>query len=212
MRWLKRGLVALAVLAAVFVLGGLLLPDRGEVERSIVIERPPAQVYDAIDGFARFNEWSPWADYDDTARYRLSGPPRGVGARMEWSGEKGSGSQEVVLAIPHELVAVALDFGADGEAEARLILVPEGAGTRVYWRLTSMAGGHLAGRWFNLLLERLVGPDYERGLANLKRLLEAEPVAAPPPPSIDAMPAEEPLDPDAGEPGPDPAVRGGNGD
>jgi uncharacterized protein YndB with AHSA1/START domain len=178
MPWLKRLLLVLGVLALVFVVGGLLLPDRVEVERSIHIERPPAQVFAALNGFARFNEWSPWADYDTTARYDLSGPPTGVGARMEWSGEKGTGAQQILLVIPDELIAVDLDFGTDGTAEARYLLVPEDGGTRTIWQLRSEFGGSLTMRWFGLMFERMIGPDYERGLANLKRLLESEPPPA----------------------------------
>jgi uncharacterized protein YndB with AHSA1/START domain len=179
MKWLKGLLLVLGALLLVFVLGGLLLPDRVEVERSIHIERPPAQVFAALNGFARFNEWSPWADYDTTARYDLSGPPSGVGARMEWIGEKGAGSQQILLAVPDELIVVDLDFGGDGSAEARYLLVPENGGTRTIWQLRSELDGPRM-RWIGLMFERMIGPDYERGLASLKRLLEAEPLPAAP--------------------------------
>jgi uncharacterized protein YndB with AHSA1/START domain len=192
MRLLKALLLLILLLVAVFAGVGWLLPDRAEVERSVVIERPPAEVFSLLDGFGRFNEWSPWRDYDATAKYDYAGPPNGVGASMRWQGEKGTGSQEIIaIDAPHS-IAVRLDFGADGKATAHYLLRPAGAGTRVVWRLESDAEGALVGRWFNLLLDRMVGPDYERGLADLKTLAESQPATTSIAPSTDAP--QEPTD------------------
>jgi uncharacterized protein YndB with AHSA1/START domain len=198
MRWLKISLGVVVFLVAVFVLGGLLLPDKVQVERSILIERPPAEVYAVVSGFERFNEWSPWGmDYDPTAVYEFSGPASGVGARMAWVGEKGSGSQQITEAVANERVGVELDFGSDGKAAAQFILIPEGDGTRTVWRFSGDFAGSMRGRWLGLMLERLIGPDYEKGLANLKQLVESEspPVDAPVD-SADAATAEPAADGD----------------
>lgn len=193
MRILKWLGIALAALAALFVFGGLLLPDRTVVERETVIARPPAVVFAALDGFARFNEWSPWRDYDPTATYTREGPPRGVGARLRWAGEQGAGSQEIIALEALHSIAVKLDFGQDGGALATFLLRPAGEGTRLIWRFEFDAEGRWSGRWFSLLLDRFVGADYERGLAALKTLLEAEPAPPAEPPSPPAeTPAAEP--------------------
>lgn len=195
MRLLKALLYLVLLLAALFFAGGFLLSDRTEVERSVLIERPPGELYDLLDDFARFNEWSPWRDYDASAAYEFAGPAQGVGAIMRWRGEKGAGSQEIIAVDPPHSIAVKLDFGAEGKAVAHFLLRPAGAGTRVIWRLESDAEGSLMGRWFNLLLDRMVGPDFERGLGDLKALAESAPVATPAAP-MDAAPQE----PDSAEP------------
>ncbi|MGO4774642.1 SRPBCC family protein [Lysobacter sp. 2RAB21] len=51
----------------------------------------------------------------------------------------------------------------------------QGAGTRVTWTLESEHGNNLVSRWFGLLLDSMVGKDYEKGLAKLKQVLESEP-------------------------------------
>ena len=91
-RWTLAAIVAVGL---VFVAGGLLLPSTTHVERSVVIERSPEQVFATLDSFERFNAWSPWAEYDPQARYTFEGPAQGVGARMRWVGNQavGSGSQ-----------------------------------------------------------------------------------------------------------------------
>jgi len=186
MRILKWLAGAVAALVALFVVGGLLLPDRTVVERETVIARPPAVVFAALDGFARFNEWSPWREIDPTATYTLEGPPRGVGARLRWEGDQGRGSQEIIALEADHSIAVKLDFGLDGGAMATFLLRPADAGTRLIWRFELDAEGSWSLRWFSLLVDGFVGADYERGLAALKALLEAEPMRpadTPAPPS-----------------------------
>lgn len=188
MRLIGKLLKLVLLLAGGFLLGGWLLPDHAVVERSIVIERPPAEVFALLDGFERFNEWSPWRERDPGARYEYAGPPRGPGAEQRWRGEQGEGAQRIVAVDPPHSVSLALDFGAQGRATTHYLLRPAGAGTRLVWRLHSDAEGSLSRRWLNLLLDHLLGADLGRGLVALKALAEAEPSA--PPPSIEPAPQE----------------------
>ncbi|QQP95853.1 SRPBCC family protein [Lysobacter enzymogenes] len=176
MKALLKGLFYLIVLlAVVFAGGGLLLPDKSHVERSATIDRPPAQVYAMLDSFKRFNEWSPWYQLEPDAKYSYSGPDSGVGAGMAWEGKKvGRGSQRIAESVPQSKIAVALDFDGS-QATATYTLVAEGEGTRVTWALDSDHGYNLMGRWIGLLMEKMVGKDYEQGLARLKQVLENDP-------------------------------------
>lgn len=187
MRVLKFLLGAILLLAAILVIGGFLLPDRAHVERSIVIDRSPAHVYSILNSYKRFNEWSPWADRDPNATYTYSGPASGVGAGMGWVGDPktvGSGSQKIIASAPDQRIETALDFGEQGKGTTTFVLTPEGKGTRVVWGFDTHFEGSLIGRWFGLFMEKMLAPDYERGLANLKRLMESEPLPVPeaPPP------------------------------
>ena len=92
MKFIRWVLAAIAVLGVVFIAGGLLLPSTTHVERSVVIERSPGQVFATLDSFERFNTWSPWAEYDPQATYTFEGPASGVGARMRWVGNRAVGS------------------------------------------------------------------------------------------------------------------------
>ncbi|MCK7592399.1 SRPBCC family protein [Pseudomarimonas salicorniae] len=207
MRLLKGLFFLIVFLVAVFAGVGWFLPDRVEVERDIVIDRPPAEVFALLDGFGRFNEWSPWRDYDATATYEYAGPARGVGAIMRWRGDAGEGSQEIVAMEPPNSITVKLDFGTDGVATSHYLLRPAGAGTRLVWRFEFDAEGHLVSRWFNLLLDRMIGPDYERGLADLKVLAESQPAEVAPPPAEEAP--QEPMEGEAAEAGEEAAAGDG---
>lgn len=166
--------VLLVLLAGI----GMLLPRHAHVERAIVIDAPAATVFALVDGFKQFQKWSPWAALDPNANYKIEGPEFGVGAKQTWVGDPetvGSGSQEIVAIEPGVSVTSRLDFGDRGLAIARFALAPAEGGTHVTWSLETDNGAGPIGRWFGLLMDRWVGPDYEKGLAGLKTLAEGMP-------------------------------------
>jgi effector-binding domain-containing protein/uncharacterized protein YndB with AHSA1/START domain len=173
---LKPVVVVLVVLLLLLAGVGMLLPRHSHVERKIVIDAPRATVFALVDGFKQFKKWSPWAQ-DPNAKYTIEGPEFGVGAKQSWVGDPkaGSGSQEIVEAKPMESVTSRLDFGDQGIATATMALAPEGGGTQVTWSLDTDNGAGPVSRWFGLMMDRWVGPDYEKGLANLKALAESLP-------------------------------------
>lgn len=162
---------------------GFFLPDASHAERSIVIKAKPEVVFGVLNSFARFNDWSPWAKLDPNVSNTLSGPASGVGAKQAWAGndQVGTGSQEIIESVPHERIVIKLVFGDfTSENRATYTLKPEGEGTQVTWAYDSLAGGNLLYRYFGMMADSMLGPDYERGLAQLKTLVETLPAEAPP--------------------------------
>jgi len=182
MRLLKNLLLAIVAVVIVFAVVGALLPRTVHIERTIDIDAPPVIVYTLVEGFARFNDWSPWADIDpEGTEYTYSGPATGVGARMSWSSDNprvGVGSQEIVGAEPYRRVDTRLDFGPQGTAQAFVQLDPLDTGTRTTWGFETDFGWNLVGRYLGFFMfDAALGGDYERGLENLKRLAESLPPA-----------------------------------
>ena len=177
---LKKLLIVLVLLVAVLAGIGLLLPRRVHAERAAVIDAPRATVFVLLNGYANFNKWSPWFDLDPQAKYTYGGPASGVGAKMSWAGDPktaGSGSQEIVESRPFELVRTRLDFGSQGKADAQFTLTPEGTGTRVTWGFETDLGMNPVSRYFGLMIDKMIGSDFEKGLAGLKKLAESLPKA-----------------------------------
>ena len=175
---LKAIVWILAVLVVIFVGGGYLLPGEVAMQRQTVINAPPEKVFELVGSYKRFNEWSPWAALDPKAVYTFEGPESGVGAKMSWASNDpnvGAGSQTITEHIPNSRVSVDLDFGAMGKSQAYWDLKPEGAGTSATWGFKMKLEG-MMDRWFGLLMERFIGPDYEKGLAKLRALAENEAV------------------------------------
>lgn len=174
MKLIKWLLMAVVALGLVLVGGSLFLPATSHVERSVHIDKPPAEVFAVLDSFQRFNEWSPWFEMDPNAQYSYAGPAAGVGARMSWVGSPavGSGSQEIQVSEAPRRIVNALDFGSS-QATGTYTLSADGQGTQLVWSLDSEHGYNPINRWFGaLFLDRMVGPDFDKGLAKLKALLE----------------------------------------
>jgi Polyketide cyclase / dehydrase and lipid transport len=178
---LRKFLYGIAVAVAALVVIAFFLPRHVRVERSIEIQAPAATVFEIVNGFQRFNEWSPWYELDPEARYTLEGPASGVGARIAWRSGKanvGSGSQEIVRSEPIDTVQTRLEFDGDETAMAVWTIEPSGDGSRVTWAFETDLGMNPFARYMGLAFDRLIGDDYEKGLANLERLAETS-AAAP---------------------------------
>jgi len=175
MRFLKRLVYFLIAVVLLLVAGAYLLPQKVPVERSVVIDAPAGEIFPYLNSAQRSAAWSPWLGLDPAVALTYEGPAEGVGNRLIWRSDNpdvGSGRQEITLSTPDERVESSLDFGNMGTAQAWFALVPEGAGTRVTWGLNADMGMNPIGRWMGLMMDRWVGADYERGLANLKALVE----------------------------------------
>jgi effector-binding domain-containing protein len=186
MRLLLRLLGLVLVLIVLLVGLAFALPDRVRVERTVTILRPPSQIYLVLTNMRRFNDWSPWYPRDREATYVYSGPDSGVGAKIVWKSERrdvGAGSQTLITAVPGQIASFELDFGMGSTSTSRFDLTPQNGETRVNWsldmqlplRLDESFGWGVAGRYFGVFMDRMVGPDLEAGLANLKLLTEQFP-------------------------------------
>lgn len=176
LKWLMIVIVVLIVGAAGV---GFTLPDTARFERSIVVNARPQTVFTVLNGFRQFNKWSPWVKYDPNAKITIEGPEFGVGAKQSWAGDEasvGSGSQEIVVSVAPERIDMKLIFaGFDSDNLATFTLKPSGEGTEVVWGYQTDAKGDIVGRYFNLMLPRMLGKDYDDGLASLKQLVESLP-------------------------------------
>ena len=175
MRFLKRVLSVVIVLAVVLAAVAFLLPREVRVARTITIDVPPEKVFPLVNSLQEGAKWSPWLELDPGVKLAYSGPVSGVGNRLAWRSEHekvGSGAQVITASEPYRHVASDLDFGDMGTAIATFDLETAGGGTQVTWSLLSDMGNNPAGRWMGLMMDRWVGSDYERGLVRLKKLAE----------------------------------------
>lgn len=170
--------LGLAVLAALIVLllYAATRPDQFRVERSLRIEAPPERVYALIEDLKGFNTWNPYARKDPAMKQRYGDVTRGPGAFYAWeSKEVGIGSMKITDVQAPTRVTIALDFEQPFTAHniAEFTLRPDGSGTQVTWAMHGPANfmSKLMGVFFDM--DRMVGPDFEAGLANLKTAAEA---------------------------------------
>jgi len=146
------------------------------VSRSASIAADPARVHALIDDFHEWRKWSPWEEVDPDLERTYGGAEKGVGATYAWKGNRkaGQGSMEITASTP-ERVDVALAFLKPFKSESKvtLALSPAGNGTDVTWTMSGEQKGFAAifGKIFSM--DKLVGKDFEKGLAQLKAAAEA---------------------------------------
>lgn len=168
-------LIGFVVLIALFLAGGFLIPAEQHVERDIVIGASSQAVYDVVRDFDQFNDWSPWSELDPEARYELTGTAGEVGSALAWFSDKpdvGNGRQTIAALTPYSQVDVSLEFDGQPPAMTRFSLSEQANGTRVIWSMDTDFGNNPLFRYFGLVLDDMVGKDYEKGLAQLKRYVE----------------------------------------
>lgn len=175
----KRSMSILMIL--VLLVAGLAVfiatrPDQFRVERSALIQAPPAALQAQIEDFHQWPHWSPWARRDPAMRVDYAGAERGVGATQHWAGNKevGKGSATILESVPGERVLIQLEFLEPFRASnlAEFSFQPEGSGTRVNWSMTGHNGfiGKAMGLVFNM--DKMVGGDFEQGLQQLRMRVE----------------------------------------
>ena len=146
-----------------------------EVSRSTNIAADAAGVHGRINDFHEWTAWSPWEDIDPNLQRTYTGPDQGVGAHYAWQGNRqaGKGSMEIVSSTP-EQIGIRLSFLKPWKAtnDVTFTLAPTGTGTEVTWRMTGEHRG--LGKVFSKVvsMDKLVGRDFEKGLARLKAVSE----------------------------------------
>lgn len=172
--WKKAGTVFVVLVAAVLLFAAT-RPDSFRIERRIQLQAPPEKVLPLITDFHRWQEWSPWEKLDPAMARSFGGPASGVGATYAWQGNKevGSGRMEIRDAAPDK-VGIQLDFLTpfEGHNTTEFHLAPKDGGTELRWVMfgPSTFVTKLMGVFVSM--DAMVGPDFEKGLAQLKAAVE----------------------------------------
>lgn len=166
-------------LAAVIVLMvvGFALPSNYQVSRSIIINQSPDAVFKKIAVLQEWPRWTAWnSQRFPKMEVSFSGPEMGVGASYFWTGEdSGSGSLVITASDP----ATGIEYDLDIEngkyvSQGSIKMQQEGDSVRVVWTNAGELGNNPLNRYFGLLMDSFMGPDFAKGLSNLKVLVETE--------------------------------------
>ena len=178
MRFLKRLLIGLVLLTAAFATVVWVQPDDYRLTRQTVIAAPASAIFPHVNDLRQWQDWSPWAKLDPNAKISFEGPLAGPGAMFHWSGNDkiGAGTMTITESKSNERVATRTDFMRpfEGTSNSDFIFSESGGRTNVIW---TMSGTHnFIGKAMCLMMsmESMLGPDFERGLAQLKLVSEGK--------------------------------------
>lgn len=172
-------LISLVIVAALFVLVGLMLPADRVVQHSIETNYPSRMIYDLMNGFRRFPEWFPLRSHDPAVQFSLEGEPRGAGAKIYFASTSpnvGNGSFEIVDSIDLERIEYHIENESRGENKRSVVEIEDQGKTRkVTWTYTVDYGWDLFGRYAGLYVNRTAGDDIKAALGHVGGLLATMP-------------------------------------
>lgn len=166
----------LIILLLLFIVMVSCQPSEFTIARSATINAPAATVFEQVNNLRKWNDWSPWAKLDPECKREYEGPEAGTDAIFRWAGNNkvGSGSMIITGSRPAEMVRFRLEFLKPFRATntAEFTFQPSGNMTTVTWSMsgTNNIIGKIMGIFMNC--DKMVGSQFEKGLANLKALVE----------------------------------------
>src|ERR1700742_2804180 len=170
--------VILAIAIAVVLILALTKPASFAIQRSAVMRAPAETVFPLINNFHQWTKWSPWENRDPALKRTYSGTESGKGAVYAWDGNKnvGSGRMEILDASSPTKIVIKLDFFKPFEAHntAEFTFVPERdpSATNVIWVMRGPSPFMSKVMQVFMNFDKMIGRDFETGLANLKNLAE----------------------------------------
>lgn len=169
--------VIVLVIVAVILLLAMTKPGSFRVERTEVIGAPPEDIFPLLNDFHRWSAWSPWEKLDPSMKRSFSGAPSGVGSVYEWDGNKkaGQGRMEITDSQPWSHIGINLDFLKPFKAHniTEFDLHQHGGGTELKWAMHGPSPFMTKLMMVFTTMDKLVGKDFDEGMANLKRVAEA---------------------------------------
>lgn len=172
----KKILIAIGVLIVVFVIVVAVQPADFRVTRSTTINAPAATVFAHVNDLHKWDAWSPWAKLDPAMKQTHEGAAEGTGAIYSWAGNKdvGEGRMTITESKPNELVRIKLEFIKPFAAvnTTEFTFKPSATDTAVTWEMTGEKNFMSKAFCLFMSMDKMVGGDFEKGLAQLKATAE----------------------------------------
>jgi Polyketide cyclase / dehydrase and lipid transport len=177
MKFLKRLLLFIAAIIVIALITALFVSKDMNVEREIVINKPKQQVFDYVKFLKNQNNYSVWNKMDPNMKQTFTGTDGAVGFVSAWEGNKdvGKGAQTITAIKDGQTLETDLKFIEPWESTAKAFLntaAVNDSTTKVSWGFKSQMAWPMNITKLFMNMEKMLGDDYEKGLANLKGVLE----------------------------------------
>lgn len=166
----------LLITAALLAGLGAVLPRSWYVQRTILINAPPADVHVWVNDLRHWPEWAQWNQSDLAPKNQVGNPSAGAGASLKWYGrddgdEPTSGEVRIARSDPALGVWFENRTSRGDASHAEVTYVPRPGVTEVIWRDRGKLPPIVGGLFLDLFQKRL-GQHMESGLSRLKELVE----------------------------------------
>ena len=174
-------LLALLIVFVLAVLLGVMLPAHGHIERSVEVSSPIRQVYDSINTFRRYPQWSSLRSQDPRVQMRVVGPEFGKDAKVNWTSDVkrvGNGSLQIIASEPDSKVTMAVHndwAGSNKTYTVQIVPSSNGKTLKINWAYDADYGWNLIGRYAGLYINGDPASSAQINLNNLAAMLAGFP-------------------------------------
>ena len=163
---------------AILLIAVSLQPSSFEVIRSLSMKAAPENIFEQVNDPKLLIQWNPWVKLDPDVKQTFEGAARGLGAIYSWDGNKnvGAGRQTIVESRPNDLIRMKLEFFRPFAGENEVIFTFEPTASNdinVTWRMTGKKNFMMKAMGLILSMDKMCGDGFEKGLADIKRIVEA---------------------------------------
>jgi effector-binding domain-containing protein len=176
---MKKVLYVILALVVIYLVLCLIGPADTRVERTGMIQAPASAVQATLADFNTFQKWSPWKEYDPNMKITVEGEPGKPGHKYAWEGNKDVGKGTMTLdGINGDTVNQTLDMGY-GPSKVYMVTKEENGATNLTWGFYAKTPFFFRAMGLFMNMDKMLGKDFEKGIANLKTLVESSASAAP---------------------------------
>jgi carbon monoxide dehydrogenase subunit G len=167
--------LGICLILLILAIIGLSKPSVVEMRESIKINSTPEALFPFLSDFEKFVVWSPWSANDPQMKMTFSGQKGEIEHRYEWKGnaQVGEGWMQIVKINPYEHIDIDLKFGRSNTSKTGFTLKQLGEETLVTWFLSTDLGQNPLSRLMGPKMKKYILRDFNKGLNNLKTILES---------------------------------------
>ncbi len=170
---IKKSLIAIVGLIILVTISSLFIPSKYNVERSILINAPAEKIFALLNDLKKHPAWSPWLASDSTMKFSYGKKSIGVGAVYTWkSSSSGSGKMTITVSKKNQLIKTDLQFKGSSDAKGYWTLKKVGDKIKLTQGFDGKTGLNPLAKFFSLTMDSMIGPYFEKGLKNIKKIAE----------------------------------------
>jgi len=174
---MKKILYVILGLVAIYVIMCLIGPSTVKMERSIDINASKEVIQNKLADLKFFHdEWSPWTEKDTAAITTYTGEMGQPGSTYAWDSKVDEVGKGMMIYDKTVGDSVLQTLRFDGMGDSRVYYITtatENNATKVTWGMTFDVGFFGRGVMLLMNFEKQMAPDYEKGLASMKKAMEA---------------------------------------
>ncbi|PKL80493.1 MAG: hypothetical protein CVV25_04085 [Ignavibacteriae bacterium HGW-Ignavibacteriae-4] len=175
MKYLKILLAIVAALVLAVMVYAMTLPGDISISRTIKINVPQSYAFDYLYDIKNWEEWTTWKEFDSTLVYSYPGKTEGEGAKQKWNGDHSEAAALTFesISVPEKINFMLVwnkgETSFSGYIKTKSV---DETHTTVEWVHYKSVGWNPFMRLLGSMLDNVMGPNFDKGLSNLKKKLE----------------------------------------